>query len=289
MTDKSLLNLASLDDSLASMEWLRWVFGELPSTVKLSIGEQQIRALVSNDYPCAYFAGQRERRLLVDLLTEAEPQKTLDSLTEQGFRRNGNHLYRPNCPNCSACISVRVVAARFKPNRTQHKIINRNRDLRLAVKPNLATVEHYRLFRDYQDHRHPDGTMSDMNWADYKQMIESSHIATQLYELRYGSGGLAGVCIVDPMGDGLSAVYSFFDVGGSADDSPTPKGERSLGSYMILSLIDAVARLGKSYLYLGYWIADSPKMSYKSRYSGLETFTDGQWREFLLAAQAKIP
>ncbi len=70
------------------------------------------------------------------------------------------------------------------------------------------------------------------------------------------------------MGDGLSAVYSFF-----RPDLP----ERSLGSFVILVLLDACRSLGLPYLYLGYWIAESRKMAYKSRFQPLEGHGPEGW------------
>ena len=292
MTDRSLDSLPSLDDSSAANEWLRWIFGQAPTEVTLAVGLKEVKAILSHDYPCAYFAGRRERRVLVDLMQSGEPQTQFGELTEQGFRRNGNQLYRPNCSNCQACVSVRVAAEQFRMNRTQRKIAHRNRDLGLSVEPNRASFEHFALFRRYQAARHPDGSMSDMRWEDYQQMIETSPISTVLYELRYGSGELAAVCIVDPLADGLSAVYSFFDTEQPAGrNSPVVgrRSNRSLGTYMILRLIDEVRHCNRSYLYLGYWIENSAKMSYKSRFDALESFHDGEWNRFSLATRTKIP
>jgi Putative arginyl-tRNA:protein arginylyltransferase len=36
-------------------------------------------------------------------------------------------------------------------------------------------------------------------------------------------------------------------------------------------------RLDLAHVYLGYWIAESPKMAYKSRFRPLEALIDGDW------------
>ena len=53
---------------------------------------------------------------------------------------------------------------------------------------------------------------------------------------------------------------------------------RGLGVYAILWQIQQAAAMGLEYLYLGYWIKDCRKMSYKQEYQPLEAWRDGVWR-----------
>jgi arginine-tRNA-protein transferase len=77
------------------------------------------------------------------------------------------------------------------------------------------------------------------------------------------------VDVVDHLGDGLSSVYTFFD--------PEPPGA-SYGTFSILWQIRKCQELGLPYLYLGYWIRESPKMAYKSKFEPIEGFVGGTWR-----------
>ena len=89
-----------------------------------------------------------------------------------------------------------------------------------------------------------------------------SEIDSFMMELRDGDRLLA-VSVLDRVVDGLSAVYTFFE--------PT-EDHRSLGTLAILRQIDLALSAGHDYLYLGYWISDCSKMSYKESFSPLEEF-----------------
>jgi len=66
----------------------------------------------------------------------------------------------------------------------------------------------------------------------------------------------------------LSAIYTFFD---------PEESSRSLGVYSVLKQIELCADLDVPYLYLGYWIKDSRKMSYKTDYRPVELLVHGRW------------
>ena len=70
-------------------------------------------------------------------------------------------------------------------------------------------------------------------------------------------GKLVGACLSDQQGDGLSMIYSFFDVG--------PKSRKGLGTYIILDHIIRAARAGLPYVYLGYWVEGSPAHGLQDR------------------------
>ena len=71
--------------------------------------------------------------------------------------------------------------------------------------------------------------MAYMNQDDYENLIYSSPVKTTIREYRHKNGVLVGVCLIDEMTHGPSAVYSFF-----SPDLP----DRSFGSFIILDLID---------------------------------------------------
>ncbi|MGK7866897.1 arginyltransferase [Falsiroseomonas sp. E2-1-a20] len=218
--------------------------------------------------PCPYLAGRTERKIVTEL-SGAEAETLHDRLSRAGFRRSHNIAYSPVCPGCRACIPIRIVAGQFLPDRTQRKIIRANEDLTTAELPARASAEQFSLFQRYQGARHGDGDMAAMGFYDYRAMVEDTPITTGVVEFRDATGRLVGACLTDWLSDGLSAVYSFFDPGAN---------RRSLGTYAILWLVARARALGLPYVYLGYWVPESAKMAYKSRFRPSETLAGGVWR-----------
>src|SRR5690606_1836455 len=121
---------------------------------------------VTAPQPCPYLEGRMERKLFTAL--QGEFAETLnDALSQQGFRRSQNVLYRPSCAECSACLSARVRVAEFKPSRTQSKILRRNANLRREASSPWATEDQFALFRRYLDSRHAQGGMADMDIFEF--------------------------------------------------------------------------------------------------------------------------
>jgi arginine-tRNA-protein transferase len=202
-------------------------------------------------------------------LSGTEAETLHDRLSRAGFRRSHNIAYSPVCPGCRACIPIRIVAGEFLPDRTQRRIIRANEDLLTTEVPARASAEQFSLFQRYQGARHGDGDMAAMGFYDYRAMVEDTPITTGVVEFRDRSGKLVGACLTDWLSDGLSAVYSFFD---------PEAARRSLGTYAILWLVARARALNLPYVYLGYWVPQSAKMAYKSRFRPSETLAGGVWR-----------
>jgi len=229
---------------------------------------------VTAPQPCPYLPGRLERKLFTHL-THDKPPALIDHLLKGGFRRSQNVAYMPYCEGCQSCISVRVPVDEFKFSRSFRRVMDANRDLAVRRIPPRPTAEQYALFRSYIDARHSDGGMADMTVLDYAMMVEDTIVDTFLSEYRVRpesgeslSGPLAAVALCDRLSDGISMVYSFYD---------TSVPRRSLGTYMILEHIEYTRQLGLPYLYLGYWIEGSRKMSYKTRFQPQERLTSNGW------------
>jgi arginine-tRNA-protein transferase len=218
--------------------------------------------------PCPYLPGRIERKIVTEL-TGADAEALHDRLSRAGFRRSHNIAYAPVCPGCRACIPIRVNVAAFEPNRTQRRLMAANAGIEGFEVPARATSEQFALFQRYQAARHADGDMAMMGFYDYRAMVEDTPIETMMVEFRDHADTLVAACLTDRVTDGLSAVYSFFDPALSA---------RSLGTWMVLWLIRRSAEQRLPFVYLGYWVPESRKMAYKSRFRPAEILWGGQWR-----------
>jgi len=188
-------------------------------------------------------------------------------LSELGFRRSGTHIYRPNCLACKACTSVRVSAQTFKPKRSYRRIINKNADLTVEFVESIDNEECYALYSGYIAQRHSDGDMYPATREQYEQFLVDGLEITQYVTFRL-DGELVAVAVMDQLEDGYSAVYTFFHPG---------MGERSLGRNAILWQIEHCRNQDLPYIYLGYWIKDCEKMSYKTQFRPLELYIDNRW------------
>ena len=216
---------------------------------------------------CPYVPGRAERKLIVEL-TGRTAAAFYDELSRAGFRRSHRFAYRPACRQCAACVPVRIAVERFAHSRSTRRVRNLNRPLTTRLLAPRATLEQFRLFTAYQCSRHRDSDMAAMSYADYRSMVEDTTVRTAVAEFRDVDDALVAVSLVDRLDDGLSAVYSFYDPG---------RDRQSLGTWSILWLVEECRRLELPYVYLGYWIAESPKMAYKARFPALERLVGGNW------------
>ena len=229
---------------------------------------------VTNPSPCPYLPGKVERKVFTELNGRNSGELN-EALGRIGFRRSQSVAYRPSCVDCSACVSVRVLADQFAPNATQRKILRRHSDLEVNACRPWSTEEQYALLRRYLSRRHPGGGMAEMDEQDYADMIEQTPVRTFVIEYREPSvdgipGKLIGACLSDQQADGLSMIYSFYDVGEGA--------RKGLGTYIILDHIVRAARAGLPYVYLGYWVEGSDRMAYKASFKPLERLGRDGWR-----------
>jgi len=229
---------------------------------------------VTTPQPCPYLAGHLERKLFTGLRGKDAEQMN-NALSKQGFRRSQNVLYRPACPECGACLSARIRTADFKPSKSQRRVLRRAGRLERRIASAWVTERQYALFREYLETRHPDGGMTEMDICEFTAMIEETPVRTRLIEYSQSRKNrpsvLLAVSLTDVLDDGLSMIYTFF--------SPA-LAHMSLGTYLILDHIEIAREANLPYVYLGYWIPGSPKMDYKSKFSALEIYRRGEWRDY---------
>lgn len=185
---------------------------------------------------------------------------------QNGFRRSGDQLYRPHCPQCDKCRSLRIPVAEFCPSTSQKRVIQKNRDLETALVSEME-ADFYPLYASYINKRHADGSMYPPNEVQFTSFLRAEWL-NQLWLTVRDKGELVGVAAIDILLDGWSALYSFYH---------PELSKRSLGRFLILSQITHLQTAGLPYLYLGYQVDECKKMNYKKEYRPFETFYNGKW------------
>lgn len=229
----------------------------------------QIQFYATAPYACSYLP-DRNARSQVATPAHLIGGEVYSALVNQGFRRSGVFVYRPYCDACQSCVPVRTKVNEFSANRSQRRAWKRHEDLRTEILPLQFEDEHFALYQRYQHQRHAGGGMDQDDKDQYTQFLLQSRVDTRLIEFRDNDDVLRMVSIIDILEDGLSSVYTFYDpdVPGSA-----------YGTYNVLWQLVQAAELKMPYLYLGYWIEESRKMSYKTNFQPLQGLLNGSWQD----------
>lgn len=206
-------------------------------------------------------------RLPTRLLRRSE----LDQRLAAGDRRQGMLLYRTRCPDCEACVPLRIPVERFVFTRSHRRVLRRGDGLlTTTVGPPTLSAQRVELYNRHRLGRGLGDGRSPIDAEAYQDFLVSTCCET--VELRYHLGAeLIGVAVADRAQRALSAVYTYFD----------PTYQRlGVGTYSILKQIELCQRLGLAHLYLGLYIAESVHMRYKARFLPHERRRDGAWIPF---------
>ena len=245
-------------------------------TLPAELPVHKLQFYVTTPYACGYLPGKMAQSLI------ATPQHLVNAtiyngLIQQGFRRSGKFSYRPHCENCRACIAVRLVLADFSPSRSQKRAYKQHAGLTARVMPVAFNETHFALYQAYQTARHsPVEGVENVEIKDeaeqYRQFLCTSNVESLMIEFCDAAGALKIVSVIDVLNDGISAVYTFYDTHLEAGDT-----KASFGTFSIVWLASWAKSLGLDYLYLGYWIEKSQKMSYKQAFKPQQLLIDGEW------------
>lgn len=232
--------------------------------------ERHLKQFATAPHDCSYLPNQEAGTLFVD------PEADIDSstytyLSELGYRRSGRYLYKPDCPQCQACISLRIPVKDYVFSRNDKRLLKRNSDLTSFSVEHIFHEEFYALYANYIEQRHSNGDMYPPTQEQFISFLSNGFDTTE-YRVFCQGDQLKAVAVIDHLDNGLSAVYTFYD---ASDD------KRSLGTYAILWQIQQAQALGLDYVYLGYWVKNCQKMKYKTRFRPAEVLINRRWLTLL--------
>jgi arginine-tRNA-protein transferase len=193
-----------------------------------------------------------------------------------GWRRFGHVTFRPRCRSCQACLPIRVVVDRFRPDRSQRRAGRANEgivDVQIGTpsvsRAKLALYDRYHAFQA-ENKGWPSQPAKDAE--EFRHSFADNPFPTQEW-CYYLQNKLIAVGYVDDLPGALSAIYFFYD--------PVER-RRSLGTWNVLNVIQAARNRRIPHVYLGYYVGKCPSMMYKARFRPNQVLgPNGQWRDFL--------
>ena len=219
---------------------------------------------------CEYLP-DRLWQLRYKLAPELQPHDYLNRL-KAGWRRFGPVIFRPECPSCGMCQSLRVPVATFRASESQRRAWRRNQGT-VAIRFGSPVISGDRLdvWARFHQHGHQTKGWPARTGNDLGLMVHNP-FPTEEWTY-YVEDRLVGVGYVDPVPEALSAVYFYWD--------PAERA-RSLGTFHVLSIIAAARERELAHVYLGYYVAGCRSLEYKARFRPNEVLRgDSKWEEFI--------
>lgn len=237
------------------------------------------RAYYSNKHPCPYFEDGRMCTIEYLVSSHDDPRNYHEFLAA-GYRRSGRLFYRNICSDCSSCLPLRIENRLFRPSRSNRRTLRKNEDVRVEIlSAPFVSPEKIILYDKYVNSKHPE----NKNGASESEIRhdESADEINDLLNMHYGyphiiemnyylNSKLIGVGIIDEGRDALSSNYFYYD---------TDCLDRRPGVFSIVKEIELAKSMGKKYYYLGFYIEENPKMSYKKYFRPNQVYEKGKWKE----------
>ncbi|MDA3959660.1 MAG: arginyltransferase [Planctomycetota bacterium] len=187
-------------------------------------------------------------------------------LLDYGFRRSGDHVYKPVCGACNECKPIRVDVAAFTPRKDQRRCRTRNSDLHISWHERGLCSERLALYQRYQRLVHDDQGGDDSDPTRF--LVANAGVDGGELHARDANGSLLAVSVLDRFDDALSSVYCYYN-----PEMP----RRSLGTFMALAEIEQARQWGLRWIYLGFLVRDCGKMAYKARFTPHQVLEEDGW------------
>jgi len=206
---------------------------------------------------CSYLAGKEE--ILHYKIIQNSTKEELEEFIELGYRRFGKMFFRPVCPTCSECKSLKVDVRNFQWSKSKRRILNRAKELEIHLQKPSMSKEHLALFEKYHLYK-----KEKNNW-DYEQVTQKGYYHSFVegaydfgYEVLYfWQKKLIAVDLIDILPSGISSIYCYYD----PDFNYYNLGKLSLYYQIILAKENNLA-----WIYLGYYVKECPSLAYKAEY-----------------------
>jgi arginine-tRNA-protein transferase len=209
--------------------------------------------------------------------TVTPPQ--LDHLLASGWRHFGTEFFRYSLVveggEIKQVVPLRIRLADFQLSASQRRILARNRDTRLEIRPTAIDRTRIDLF-DRHKQRYanniPDSLDNFLSPEPATVPCRNEELGVYLDQANGLGERLIAASFLDLGQQAASAVYAMFE---------PDQSSRSLGIYLILRGIDYAKERGLKYYYPGYAYREPSFYDYKKRFSALEAYDwQGSWRPY---------
>ena len=209
------------------------------------------------DDRCAYIEGYRQTTHY-KLIDECS-KKLCGELIERGWRRFGKVFFRPICPHCEKCESIKIDVENFTFNKSKRRVLKKAAHLRTKIQKPSVTDAHIELFNTYHAY------MQERKGWEEQSVTPQSYYGSFVhgyndfgYEILYfDDDKLIAVDLIDILDEGISSIYFYYD---------PAYAKYSLGNLSIYKQVDFAKALSLRWIYLGYYVAESKSLSYKANY-----------------------
>jgi len=204
--------------------------------------------------------------------SEVSPQQ-LDALLASGWRHFGTLFFRYNIgiyqSELRRVFPLRINLADFLFSKSQRKIIRKNQDLQIVIRPIEITEEKESLFARHKQRFKESIPVSLYDFLDF----DAAFVPCEALEICvYENEKLLAASFFAVGATAISSVYAIFE--------PT-ETTRSLGILTMLLEIDYALKNAKEFYYQGYAYEGNSFYDYKKRFAGLEKYDwKGNWKSF---------
>lgn len=205
------------------------------------------------------------------LCLDAAPEQ-MDQYWAEGWRHFGIFFFRCRTTAHGGkpfhVLPLRIDLERFALTRSQKRVLAKNRDTKVELRPTEADEIKEELFRKHSRRfrENVPGSLDDfLSPAPATVPCLNLELCIYLAEKR-----LVGVTFLDSGKHATSAVYAIFD---------PAEAKRSLGILMMLYSIQFSREQGYRYYYPGYAYQEPSSYDYKKHFQGLEYLDwDAGWK-----------